>query len=416
MYSIIYNASNLVTLENDNLKEGPRKGSAMAELGEIPGGAVVYSAGKIVETGTSEALLKKYPDPIDLIDAGGRLVMPGFVDCHTHLVYAGNRSSEMLQRLQGATYLDILKAGGGINKTVRATREASSDDLKRLGMNRLDHMLKHGTTTVEIKSGYGLDEMTEHKILDVIGELKSSHVIDMVATYLGAHTVPKDRDRCEYITWLKGASLSAFQKKAEFFDIFCEDGAFSKEESIQLLEAAQSAGFRLKAHAGQFNDLGLTGVAAKMGAVSVDHLDHIDDHQIDLMAETDCVGVFLPGVPFFLKTGVFPDMKRFRDRAAAFAIASDFNPGSCPSFSMPMMVSLAVLHCNATLPEAICASTLNAAYAMGVGNETGSLKAGKKADFIVLDIQTLDELPYYFGTCLTHCVLKNGEVVFQSEI
>lgn len=413
MYSILHNTSSLLTLATDYANNkgphsGPRSGSAMSELGQIQNGAIVFSTEGIIETGSSKTILKKYPYPEKCIDVNGSLAMPGLVDCHTHLVFAGNRSNEMLMRLQGATYLDILKSGGGINKTVEATREASFNELKRLGMNRLNQLMKHGTTSVEIKSGYGLNEETEHKLLDVINFLSDAHPLDIVATYLGAHTVPRGADRQDYIRWLSSSSLKDFKKKATYFDIFCEDGAFSAEESQMLLEAAKHAGFQLKAHAGQFNDLGISGIAAEQGAVSIDHLDHISDEQLQIMADHQCIGVLLPGVPFFLKTNIYPNVKRFRSLGTPFAIATDFNPGSCPSFSMLMMISLAVLKCGATLNEAICASTINAAYAMGLGEKVGSLEPGKQADILVLDVETPDEIPYYFGTNLTKTVIKNG--------
>ena len=406
-YLILYNTSKVLTMRGEQ-PGFPRAGTAMQNLGEVRHGAVVYSRRGIIEVGENDDILRRYPSPVEALNAHGRLAMPGMVDCHTHLVFAGDRSSEMQMRLQGATYLEILKSGGGINKTVQATRKASSDELVRLGLKRLDQMLSHGTTTVEVKSGYGLDEPTEEKILDVVHALEREHCMDFEITYLGAHTVPKGVDRKAYLQWLKGESLIRFQKKARFFDVFCEDGAFSHEETMELLIAAQNAGFSLKLHAGQFNDLSVCSPAAELGTVSIDHLDHISDDQLQTMARHQCVGVLLPGVPFFLQTGVYPDAKRFRQHGTPFALATDFNPGSCPSFSMQMMITLAVLKCHATLEEAICASTYNAACALKLGDRLGRLEKGMQADILVLDMEDYFELPYYFGGNLTHMVIKNG--------
>jgi len=413
-YSIIYNSSSLLTCDF-NPEQGtggsPCPPGAMGQLGEIPRGAIVFDEHEIIAVGETSQIQSDYTSPEKAVDAGGRLVMPSLVDAHTHLVFAGNRSGEMQMRLQGATYLDILKAGGGIHKTVQATREASQEELKVLGLKRLDTMLQHGTTTVEIKSGYGLNEETEHKILDVVRQLDEAHVMGLVATYLGAHTVPADIDRREYISWLKGEALRDYSKKAAFFDVFCEEGAFSAKETTDLFEAALQAGFKLKLHAGQFNDLNVCGAAAKMGAVSIDHLDHISDRELKLMGQHQCVGVLLPGVPFFLQTGIFPDVRRFKEAGVPFAIATDFNPGSCPSFSMLMMIALAVLKCHATVEEAIISATYNAACALRLGSSTGSLKKGKQADILVLDLEDYHEIPYYFGTNPVHSVWKDGKKV-----
>ena len=383
----------------------------MTESGGIPGGAVAVKDGIVIETGSTEDLLRIYPGCPEIIDAENHLVMPGFVDCHTHLVFAGERSGEMEMRLKGASYLEILKSGGGIHSTVRATREASAEELFNLGMARLDTMVRNGTTTGEIKSGYGLNEETELKMLKVARELSAEHALDVIVTYLGAHTVPSETDRNEYIRWLAGDSLETFSEYAEFFDVFCEEGAFSLEETKLLLDAATTAGFKLKTHAGQFNDLGAAGLAASRGAVSVDHLENIGDDDLDLMAEAGTVAVLLPGVPFFLQSPVYPDARRFIQRGIPVALATDFNPGSCPSYSMQMMITLGVFFCGLTTAEALKAATLNAAKAINREGETGSLEPGKKADMIILDVESPGELPYYFGTNLVTKTIKSGMVI-----
>ncbi len=398
--AIIINSSKLLTLETDN-----------DILGTIVNGAVAVKDGFIVETGITSDIVDKYPHCTNVIDAENYLVMPGFVDCHTHLVFGGNRSVEMARRLQGESYLDILKSGGGIHSTVKSTRAASANDLFNIAAKRLNLMAENGTTSVEIKSGYGLDEDSELKMLKVIKELSEKHSLDIVSTYLGAHTFPSDSERKDYVSWLSGRSLNLFMDYAEFFDIFTEEGAFDLEETKSLLEAAKKAGFKLKAHVGQFNDLGAAGLASSMGAISVDHLENISDKDLDIMADSGTVAVLLPGVPFFLQSSVYPDAKRFIKRGIPVALATDFNPGSCPSYSMQMMITLGVFHCGMTVEDAVLGATLNAAKAISREAVFGSLKPGKKADLIILDIKSPEEIPYYFGTNLVKKTIKSGRVI-----
>ena len=401
--TIVINSSQLLTLEKSSAGTGL--------LGSVSHGAVAVKNGLILETGTTAEIMQNYPDCSDIIDADNSLVMPGFVDCHTHLVFAGERSKEMEQRLGGISYLDILASGGGIHSTVRATRNTSYEELFGLGMKRLDRMAKNGTTTVEIKSGYGLNDETEMKMLQVSAQLGREHSLDVVSTYLGAHTVPEDQSREEYLKWLSGSSLQSFMDVAEYFDIFCEKGAFSLAETKMLLEYAKKAGFKLKVHGGQFNDLGSPGIAAQLGAVSVDHLENISDTDLDLMAEAGTVAVLLPGVPFFLQSDKYPDAGHFLGKGISVALATDFNPGSCPSYSMQMMITLGVFYCGMSIEDAVSAGTINAARAINRENEIGSLKAGKKADIIILDITGPGEIPYYFGTNLVKKTIKNGKII-----
>jgi imidazolonepropionase len=404
--TIIINSSQLLTLEKDP--------SGTDQLGSVKGGAVAIKDGLILETGTTSEIMRIYSDCPNIIDADNSLVMPGFVDCHTHLVFAGNRSSEMEMRLKGMNYLDILKSGGGIHSTVKATRAASEKELFSLGVKRLNRMAKNGTTTVEIKSGYGLSEESELKMLKVIKKLSHNHSLDIIATYLGAHTFPENSensDKKDYLDWLSGESLGLFKKYAEYFDVFSEKGAFNLEETQLLLSAAKEAGFKLKAHAGQFTDLGAAGLAAAMGAVSVDHLENISDVDLGLMADSGTVAVFLPGVPFFLQSDTYPDAKKFIDKGIKVALATDFNPGSCPSYSMQMMITLGVFYCGMSVEDAVIAGTINAAKAIDMERKVGSLAAGKKADLIILDIKKPEDIPYYFGTNLVNKTIKSGRVI-----
>jgi imidazolonepropionase len=409
---LVVNASELLTLAGP---DRPRIGLEMRETASVPNGAAALDGGVVIETGDTGTLVRKYKGR-KTVDASGRLVMPGFVDSHTHLVFAGSRENEMVRRLSGATYLDILKQGGGIHGTVAATRKASLDDLMESSRRRMRRILKNGTTTVEIKSGYGLDAKTEEKILDAIGRLKQEGPLDVIATFLGAHAVPSAVNRAEYMDWLVRDAMARFRDKAEFCDVFCENGAFTLKESERVLRSAKENGYKLKIHAGQFNDLEAVRMAASLGAVSADHLDHVSARQLDLMREIIMVAVLLPGVSFFLGSNAYPDYKKFEEHGVPVALATDFNPGSCPCYSMQMMIALAVHRMGMTAEEAVTASTVNAAWAVDRGRQVGSLEPGKQADLIVLDVRNTAQIPYYFGTNLVETVVKKGRVVVHSEL
>lgn len=334
--------------------------------------------------------------------------MPGFVDAHTHLVHGGERTGEMAMRLAGATYLEILKKGGGIHSTVAATRAASQEELTRTARRRLALLAAHGTTTVEIKSGYGLDDAAEEKMLRSAAALARSTPIEIVPTYLGAHTLPKDKSREEAMADLTGPSLARFRPLAEYCDVFCEEGAFTLEESRTLLVAARKAGFGLKIHAGQFNPLGAAGMAAALGAVSADHLEELAPGEAELMALNGTVAVLLPGVPFFLQGSRYGDGRRLADSGVTVALATDYNPGSCPSYSMPFMIALGVFQCGLTTAEAIRAATLGGAAALRRQHRLGGLTPGKTADLLLLNLEKPEEIPYYFGTNPVHRVFKGG--------
>jgi len=404
---LVVNAFELLTLAGP---ERPRTRREMRDTASVPNGAAAADGGVVVETGDTADLARKYRGR-KTVDAAGRLVMPGFVDPHTHLVFAGSRENEMVRRLSGVTYLDILKQGGGIHNTVAATRNASIDDLMESARRRTRRILEHGTTTVEIKSGYGLDAETEEKILDAIGRLKQEGPLDVIATFLGAHAVPSSVKREDYMDWLVRDAMIRFKNKAEFCDVFCEDGAFTLDESERILRSAKESGYTLKIHAGQFNDLEAVRMAASMGAISADHLDHVSADQLDLMREKGMVAVLLPGATFFLGSDAYPDYQKFEEHGVPVALATDFNPGSCPCYSMQMMIALAVLRMGMTAEEAVTACTVNAAWAVDRGKRVGSLEPGKQADLIVLDVRNAAQIPYYFGTNLVRTVVKKGRVV-----
>jgi len=407
---LITHAGQLLTL---NGPASARCGEEMNDLGLIDGGAAAIHEGKIVAVGPTVELKKQYSAE-QHIDAEGRLVMPGFVDPHTHLVFAGTREHEMARKAAGESYLDILKSGGGINATVRATRAADADLLFDLGMERLDLMAMHGTTTVEIKSGYGLAPDAEVKMLRVINHLAVDHPLDIVPTFLGAHIVPFDMERREYTQWLQQEALPRFRPLAQFCDVFCEEEAFTLEEMVHILQTARELGYGLKAHVGQFHDLGAAGAAAVLGAVSVEHLDHVSQKDIEKLKRAGTIAVLLPGASFFTGGKSYPDARKLIENGVPLALATDFNPGSCPGFSMQMMIALACIEMKMTAAQAICAATINAAWSIGLGEQVGSLKAGKQADVILLNIETPEQLPYYFGGNLVATVIKNGKVIYEA--
>jgi len=405
---LIFNSSELLTISGKN---EARTGKDLNKLSVIKNGAIAVNDGIILETGNSKDLLEKYSKVDRLIDAENCVVMPGFVDCHTHLVYGGSRESEMAMRLNGVPYLEILKQGGGIHSTVKATREISKKDLKRISIKKLDKLLKNGTTTVEIKSGYGLDYVTEKKILEIINELNKEHVMDIIPTFLGAHTIPKGVDREKYVNWIVEEAIPKFRNLAKYCDVFCEDGAFSIDETKRIFSTAIQNGYKLKIHSGQFNDLGASGLAAHLRAVSADHLENISVEQIRKMKKNGTIAVLLPGVPFYLQSQKYANARLMIKEKLPVAIATDYNPGSCPSYSMQMMITLACLNMNLTIEEAIIASTINSAAAIEKEKVVGSLENGKQADIIILDLDNYKQIPYYFGTNLIKNVVKNGIII-----
>lgn len=409
---LIFNTSQLLTFAGPRR---PRTGSEMDDPGIIENGAVAIGDGRILEAGPADHLADRYARARQKIDAQGKLMMPGFVDPHTHLVYAGSRENEMIRRIQGETYTDILKSGGGIYSTVQAVRNASENDLIKHAVNRLNQMMRHGTTTVEIKSGYGLSPEAELKMLQVIRSLDRSHPLDIASTFLGAHVVPRDQDRKLYIQWIVEQGLPQFKELAEFCDVFCEAEAYTFEETETILRAAKSLGYKLKIHAGQFKSLGAAGLAADLGAISAEHLDHVTDSEILRMKKSGTTAIFLPGADFFLGSNIYPNASRFIEEEVPVALATDFNPGSCPCFSMQMVVALACLNMKMSVAQSLTAATINAAYAIDRGSQVGSIEKDKSADLILLDIQKPEQLPYHFGTNLVRCVIKRGKVVFSTQ-
>lgn len=402
---------------------GPLKGSEMNEVGIIDRGAVAVTDGVIIGVGTQTEILDAFVGS-DTIDAGDRVIWPGFIDPHTHIVFAGNRLDEFEMKIGGADYLDILAAGGGILSTVRKTREASFEELVEGGKRRLDNMLSCGTTTAEIKTGYGLDLGTELKMLKVIEELDRIHPIDLVPTFLAAHAVPDEfrSEPSKYVDLICDEMLSAAwewyagshfpQSGTSFFvDVFCEKNAFDREQTHRIFDAASSLGFKIKAHVDEFTNLRGSELAIQMGAISIDHLDEISDEEIDMLSSSDTIGVVTPTVNFNLGSSSFADARKLVDRGCALAVSTDYNPGSAPCPSQPMVMAIATRYQRLFPAEALIASTINAAYAVGVGLSAGSVEVGKKADMLILDTTDFREAAYEFGCPLVTSVFKNGRQV-----
>lgn len=389
----------------------------MEDVGLIEDGAVAISEGKIVAVGKTEEVLGqiKIDKETKVIDAKNKVVLPGFVDCHTHPVFAETREEEFEMRIKGKSYQEIAAGGGGIKSSVKALRSKSKQELIQLTLPRLDMILSYGTTTIEAKSGYGLSLEDEIKMLEVIEELNRIHPIDLVPTFLGAHEVPeeyKDR-RNEYIELIieKMIPEVAKRKLAVFCDIFCEKGVFDIEESRKILTAAKNHGFKLKLHADQLTSLGGAKLAAQLGAVSADHLEFIDEEGIQMMKKSDVIGVLLPGACFGLGIRDYPPARKMIDEGIPVALATDFNPGSSMTESVPIILSLACQMMRMTPAEAITASTINSAYAVDKANEVGSIEVGKKADLVIWNVQNYKEIPYHYGVNLVDQVIKDGKVI-----
>ena len=389
--------------------------TADSELSTIKDGAVAVQDGVVIARGPTEEITRSHPpeNAETAIDASGKTVLPGFVDPHTHAVFAGDRADEFTAKLKGAEYQDILAEGGGILRTVRATREASHDRLVENLLAHLDTMLAHGTTTVEVKSGYGLDVETEVKMLEAIDEAADRHPIDVVPTFMGAHAVPEDADTDAYVDRVVEEQLPvvADNDLAEFCDIFCEAGVFSVDHSRKVLEAGKEHGLKPKIHADEFERLGGSQLAADIGATSADHLLQSTEEDITALGEADVTPVLLPGTAFSLDTD-YATATTFEAADVPVAIATDFNP-NCFSQSMEFAIELACNGMRMTPGAAIRSATATAASALDRTDGTGTLKQGAPGDLIIADVPDYEHLPYNFGVQNVQTVVKQGEVVHR---
>ena len=417
---IIKNASELVTCSGFSAK----KGEAMSDLKIIPDGAVVVKEGVIEAVGATPDILSELEKTaydlsgFDIIDAKNRAVLPGFVDSHTHFVFGGFRAEEFSWRLRGDSYMEIMNRGGGIVNTVQATRKAAVEELVQSGIKRLDSMLSFGVTTVEGKSGYGLDCDTEIKQLEVMAHLDNIHYVDIAPTFLGAHAVPEEYKGKEeaFIDFLMSDVMPrvAERKLAEFCDIFCEKNVFSVAQSRRLLSKAKELGLKLKLHADEIVQTGGAELAAELEAVSADHLLQASDEGIRQMAAAGVVATLLPATAFSLKEP-YARGRYMIDSNCAVALATDFNPGSCFTESIPLIFALAALYMDITTEEALTALTINAAAAIDRADTIGSIDVGKQGDLAVLEYPSYKFIPYHIGISTVDQVVKKGNLVFDRK-
>ena len=410
---IIKNASQLVTL-HDRGKIGPKPGREMRNLNVIKNGAIAINGSRIVAVGETNKLLKqiKLTKRARVVDAGKKVVTPGLVDPHTHPVFAGQRAAEFEKRIAGKSYMEIAMDGGGIISTVMAVRKATKNTLKENGRKILDRMLSFGTTTVEAKSGYGLSTNDEIKQLQAIMDLNKEHEIDLVPTFLGAHEIPPEFKRSpdDYVILICTEMIPKVVSRnlAVFCDVFCEKGVFSTKQTRVILQTAQAFGLKLKIHADELSNTGGAELAAEFGAVSADHLVFAGEEGIHLMHKAGVIPVLLPGTTFFLGLDRVAPARAMIEKGLPVALATDCNPGSSMTESMQMIMTIACISYKLSPAEALCAATINAAYAVDKGNEIGSMAPGKFADLVIWDAEDYREIPYHFGGNMALCVYKKG--------
>jgi len=408
----VVNIGQLVTLAGPGR---PRVGAELRELGAIADGALIAWEGRIAAVGSYAELRSKIPPDATIIDAEGRCVTPGFVDAHTHLVFAGNRAAEFEQRIDGATYQEIAASGGGILRTVELTRAASEDDLLAVARKHRDWMLRAGTTTIEAKSGYGLDRETELKMLRVLARLDEEGPARIVPTLLAVHTVPKEfaGRREAYVRWIAEALIPevAATGLARFCDAFCDDHAFTEDETRTVLTAARWHGMRLRVHAEQFRPGTGAALAAELGAATADHLETVTEETLQRLRTAGVQPVLLPGSVFALGRTKYPPARAMVELGLAVVLATDFNPGSSPIASMPFVMSLACLQMGLSPAEALTAGTINAAWSLDMGNRVGSLETGKQADFLIHEGEDYRELAYFIAAPARPRVFVSGREV-----
>ncbi len=409
----ILHASQLVTLAGP---KRPRVGSELSELGIVRDDGMLVRDGKIERVGPSDEIEKNIGDA-EIMDASGRVVMPGFVDAHTHLVFAGNRLDDFERRARGETYEQIAEAGGGIWSTVERTRAATETDLLTQAKKYANWLLCCGTTTVEAKSGYGLTVEDELKILRVMRRLRDEVPLDIAPTFLGAHAVPRELSPDEYLNLVVTEMLPRVtaEKLAEFCDVFCERGYFDIDRSRKVLSAAKKRGLKLRGHVDQLTNSGGARLMAEMSATTADHLEQTEEHGIAALKKANVQPVLLPASVYALGSSRYPRAREMIEAGLAVVLATDFNPGSSPTPSIPMVLSLACTQMKMSPAEAITASTINAAYSLNRGDRIGSLEPGKLADFVIFDCEDYRELAYWFGMPQTHSVYVRGDCVLKQQ-
>ena len=413
---ILKNIGKLVTMQGSS---SFRVKEEMNKINIIENAYIAVKNGKILAIGVGDEFGNLCGDDTKIHDAEGLLVTPGLIDSHTHLIHGGSRENEFSMKLNGVPYIEILNNGGGILSTVKATKEASEEELYKKAKKSLDRMLEFGVTTVEEKSGYGLELNTEIKQLEVARVLDKNHPVDLVHTFLGAHAVPEEykENHKAYIDILVDVMMPKIKDMglAEFCDVFCEEGVFTIEESEYILQKAKEMGYKLKIHADEIESLGGAELAAKLGCVSADHLMAASDEGIKMMAENNVVANILPATSFNLNKN-YADCRKMIDMGAIVSLSSDYNPGSCPSENLQLVMQLGCLHLKMTPNEVLTAVTINAPYAIDRADKIGSIEVGKNADFVVFDARNVEYLMYHFGINHTKKVYKNGNLVVDNKV
>ena len=414
---LIRNIGQLLTLAGDT----PKRGEEMSNLAIVENAAVASKNGKIISVGREDKVIEEINLLKDSkkIDANHKVVIPGLIDCHTHLVFSGSREDEFYLRIEGKNYLNILKGGSGILSTVDKVRKASFENLIKNGIEVLNDMLSFGTTTVEIKSGYGLSIKDEIKILEVIKKLNEEHPIEIVSTFLGAHAFPEEYKNKEesYVNLIIEEMLPVVKDKnlAKFCDVFCGKGVFNLEQTERILDAAKNLGFKLKIHADQLGYNGGAELAAKMNANSASHLEYISDEGINMMKQKNVIAELLPGSVFFMGKTNYAPAKKMINNDIPLTLATNYNPGTCTIKSLPLIMTLACIYMRMSAEEVITATTINAACALDLQDDIGSIEVGKKTDVVIWDINNYRQIPYFLGLNLVEKVIKNGTIVFQKN-
>ena len=415
---LLLNIGQLITVAGGSGASAPRRARGLRELGILPDSAVLSVGGRIVSVGTTKDALrdpwiKTHRNRITEIDCSGKVVLPGFVDSHTHPVFVSPRLVDFEKRIEGATYEQIAAAGGGIRSSLEAVRNSSKATLKARVLKVLRDMAAHGTTTVEAKSGYGLTPASELKSLQAIREAASSWPGTVVPTLLGAHVVPKEFQGCsqKYVEIVCKDMIpqAATRKLAQFVDVFCDEGAFTADETAQIFESAEKHGLKVRGHMGQLSETALAPFF-RFKPASLDHMDHVSDRDVSRLAGLDTVATLVPGANYFLGLKTYPDARRFIDSGVAVALATDYNPGTSPTISMCMALSLACTQMKMSPAEAISAATINGACALQMADRKGSIEPGKDADLAVFDVKDYREIPYWYGVNRCAMTILNGVI------
>ena len=409
--TLIVNASEILTMEGAGWE--PLKSEKIRRMKVLENSSILVRDGVIREIMTSEKAQKyRNGNSVHVIDAKGNVVMPGLVDSHTHIVYGGTREEEFYQKISGKAYMEILASGNGIYRTVRDTRSSSADEIFNQSMKRVYESVSTGTTSMEIKTGYGLDLSTETKMLDVIHRIKDTGIVNVIPTFLGMHAIPQGQREYEYSNYVISAMFPRMKDRVKFVDVFCDKGAFSVKSTEEMAEAAKASGLRLKLHSDEFADIGCLDLCEKYHPLTVDHLLVTDHKGMDKIARSGTIATFLPMTAFNVADGKYPDIGAFTRRGIPVALASDASPVSYNS-NLFFAMHLAVKYCRMSIEEALNAATINGAFACGIEDRYGSIEPGKNADIIILNVDSYRKIPYEYGIRMVNTVLRSGEEIYH---